>query len=547
MATSSDLLQLNPLLKDWVLEHLSNDFKKAVYLTTKESKNDPPEEPYKSLYAARKLFLGVREKLESSFPEHFIEHEDYRVLCACASLELGLNYINTEEIRDGELNLEKCLHQLEGVVSKVKTASVSIQAHNQLGVLWGNRNEEQKALEFLLKAKAVYDSHIALPPPLTDSQWMVGEVEESERERQFESCYTLTLFYLAQVYGNLKQPKISAQYCQTTLSRQLRGGVYDPVEWSLNCATLSQFYMTSGNWHQSRHCLAASTCILHKFKVDCGSPASEISGEEGPIDDSRMAESVGQAEADISRCWTKYCLAILTSSYEKKECIAGSEESGDHNQQQSVSVAAPHTEPFKFESLELSEIESSVSCDLFEDCGDARRVFAVCQKHVEISKRHYSLENFASEHAVIVQDFSNAYKLLASFEDSSEIKCRMHKRRVDMLTLLKKELNPRFYLGEHRQIMYELADTLSEMASLKIIHNSDSPTPHAVEKINKLMWNGIRTYQQFVASFYSPNSNDLPANVDKDFIHSILTSKLKMARLYSKIITPNVATQVSRK
>ena len=222
-----NLTELNPLLKEWVLEHLSKDFKEAVCLTIVESKNDPPEEPYKSLYAARKLFLGVQEQLDSFCPEHLSGHEDFKVLCACTLLELGLNYINTEELCEGELKLEACLHQLEGVVSKVKTASVSIQAHNQLGVLWGNRDEQQKALEFLLKAKAVYDSHIGLPPPLTDSQWIMGEVEdEGIRDKKFENSHTLTLFYLAQVYGNLKQPNI---FCSILSDHTQQATVYRRV------------------------------------------------------------------------------------------------------------------------------------------------------------------------------------------------------------------------------------------------------------------------------------------------------------------------------
>lgn len=541
----ANLTELNPLLKEWVLEYLREDFKEAVRLTTKESKDDPPEEPYKSLYAARKLFLGVREKLDSFCPVHLMEHEDFKVLYACILLELGLNYINTEELGKGENNLEACLHQLEGVVSKVKTASVSIQAHNQLGVLWGNRSEQQKALEFLLKAKAVYESHVALPPPLTDSQWIMGEVEEElNREKKFESCHTLTLFYLAQVYGNLKQPKLSAQYCQTTLSRQLESGEYDPVEWSLNCATLSQYYMMSENWPQSRHCLAAATCILRRFKVECGSVASDSTGEEGPIEDSRMAEKVSQTEADISRCWTKYCLALLTSSCEQQGNNGGSVEGGSCIQQQSIPKTPSKKLIFKFEVLDVLDVESSVLCDLVKDYDAARTVFLTCQKHIESSKHHYSLENFASEHTVVVQDLSNAYKLIAHFEDSPQMKCRMHKRRIDMLTQLQKELSPRYYLGEHRQIMYEVAETLSEMADLKIVSTSESPTPHAMEKINKLLQSAIHTHQQFVASFYKPDSRELPANIDNNFLRPILMSKLNMARLYSKIITPNSASRV---
>lgn len=310
MAQSSEPMQLCPALKEWVSVHLTEDFKKALHLTKEESKNDPPKEPFRSLYASRELLASAKTKLESCSDE-LKAHEDFIVLSSCIQLELGLNYINCEELSAGGKLLETCPRDLDGIASKVKTASVSIQALNQLGVLWGNRNEQQKALEFLLKAKAVYESHISLPPPITDSQWLLGvDVSEEEREKVFENFHTLTLFYLAQVYGNLKQPKLSAQYCQTTLSRQLETNTYDAVEWSLNCATLSQYFMSVENFGQSRHCLAAASRVLQQFQASgCGLVVSEATGE-GEQSDSRMEEKLLQTKADISRCWTKYCISL---------------------------------------------------------------------------------------------------------------------------------------------------------------------------------------------------------------------------------------------
>lgn len=45
-----------------------------------------------------------------------------------------------------------------------------------------------------------------------------------------------------QVYGHLGAPDRSAWYCHSTLQRQLASKDYDPLEWSINAATLSQFY-----------------------------------------------------------------------------------------------------------------------------------------------------------------------------------------------------------------------------------------------------------------------------------------------------------------
>lgn len=524
--------KLHPLLKEWVAEHLAVDSREVVRLTTKESKSDPPEKPFQSLYAARELLKASRTRLDLC-PDVLKEHEDFKILLSCVQLELGLNYINAEELSQGEDILESCLGRLDKLPSKVKTASVSMQALNQLGVLWGNRDEQQKALECLLKAKAVYESHVSLPPPITDSQWLVGEdTSEEERERVFECNHTLTLFYLAQVYGNLKQSKLSAQYCQTTLSRQLEAEEYDPIEWSLNCATLSQYYVTSENFAQSRHCLAAASRVLQQFKAGtCSSSACATTGEEVPLD-SRMEERLRQTEADISRCWTKYCISLLMRSQENLGNMDGTQE-------------RPRHKLFRFEELDLADIEASVTNNLVKDYETAKPVFLACQKHISTSKVFYTLEEYASEHVMIVQDHSNAYKLLVHFEVSNELKCRMHKRRVDMLTALQKELNPQYYLAEHRQLMYEVAETQSEMAGLKIVSASDVPTVHAVAKINKLVWGAIHTFEQFAKSFHDPETRALPDSIDLDYLRPILCGKLNVARLYSRLIAPDPATRVS--
>lgn len=535
----ADPINLHPPLKDWVSQHLSKDFGEVIRLTNKESKNDPPEEPFRSLYAARELLTGITARLQTC-SEHLKTHQDFKVLSACVQLEQGLNYISAEELGQGERLLKSCLDQLDGLADKVKTASVSVQALNQLGVLWGNRGEQQKALECLLKAKAVYESHVALPPPITSSQWLVcTETSEREREGAFERQHTFTLFYLAQVYGNLKQHKLSAQYCQTTLGRQLEEGdggegEYDPIEWSLNCATLSQYYMTEGNYPQARHCLAAASHVLERFRSrEFGPSTSDSTGERVPVD-GRMEERVRESTADISRCWTKYCLSLLQSSQKR----LGELERG-------VALEKPRHKLFKFDTLDLSDAESAISCELFDTYEKAKPVFLLCQKHIQRSKEHYTLEEFASEHILVVQDHSNAFKLLACFEASSELQCRMHKRRVDMLTALQGELNPQYYLAEHRQIMYEVAETQAEMASLKIVSASDAPTPHAVAKINKLLQSAIQTFERFVASFRDPQTGCLPGSLDEDYVRPVLCSKLNVARLYSKFISPDPASQVS--
>ena len=514
MASASDAAQLSPQLASWVGDEVVKDFVEAERLT-QESSQDPPEEPYRSLYAARHLLSGLQEKL-GRCPVERESEEDTTVLRACLLLSLGLNHLNTEEMSRGEELMETCLREVEGLPSKVKTASISVEVYNQLGILWGNWGEQQKALEFLLKAKAVYESHIALPPPITTSQWLAGREESEEvREKEFEALHTHTLFYLAQVFGHLNQPKQSALYCQQTLCRQMETREYDSVEWSVSCATLSQYHINTGNYRQARHCLAAASHVLQRC--------------EGRERDG-MREKLVQAEGDVARCWTKYCTSLLQASRDRLE---GSAEESKSSQKL-----------FRFESLEVADLESEVTAELVDSCEAARAVFTFAQRKVEDSKQFYTLEEMASGYVEVIQDLSLLYKLLACFETEVAYKCRLHKRRIDILSGTLSELNQQHYLSICRQLTFELAEAHSELASLKIVQTSDSPSPQAVGKINRHLNSSISHFQKFVETFREQSTGELPGDLEPQLLRPVLSAQLSCGRLYTQIISPSKTQQV---
>ncbi len=45
-------------LREWIADHLAADWTTVTQLTMEESKRDPPEEPFHSLYTARELLSG---------------------------------------------------------------------------------------------------------------------------------------------------------------------------------------------------------------------------------------------------------------------------------------------------------------------------------------------------------------------------------------------------------------------------------------------------------------------------------------------------------
>uniref|UniRef100_A0A8C5Q904 Kinesin family binding protein n=1 Tax=Leptobrachium leishanense TaxID=445787 RepID=A0A8C5Q904_9ANUR len=241
-------------------------YQRAVTASEVESKSDPETEPFRSKYRARELLREVRALLRPREEEEGSgqqaeagdgqEGEDgERLLAAQLGLiefRLGVNHTETEEMSAGEEHLVKCGRILERCRMTEECVSVYIQAQNNLGILWADRGEVIVSQRYLESAESLYFQYmkeVGKPPMDSDDLFSTEEkkLTEQERSKRFERVYTHTLYYLAQVYKHLKQDERAAQYCHTTLQRQLEYDSYNPVEWAINAATLSQYYLGKVN------------------------------------------------------------------------------------------------------------------------------------------------------------------------------------------------------------------------------------------------------------------------------------------------------------
>lgn len=62
------------------------------------------------------------------------------------------------------------------------------------------------------------------------------------------------------------------------------------------------------------------------------------------------------------------------------------------------------------------------------------------------ARKFYTFDGWCTDYVELTQDYSKLFKMLSLFEFEPEKRSKMHKRRVDMLEELSKELNPQFYL-----------------------------------------------------------------------------------------------------
>nr|XP_008113404.1 PREDICTED: KIF1-binding protein [Anolis carolinensis] len=544
---------------------LCEKFRSALNLFYVESKKDPETEPYRSKYSARELLEGVKQLLGSEEAgegapaaegaeagEGGGEEERLRaVRLAAVEYELGVNHTDTQECSAGEEHLAKCLQLLERHRLSRDCVSLYIQAQNNLGILWSERDDIKTAQTYLESAEALYNQYMKENgnPPLDSSEHFMTEEEklsDQERSKRFEKVYTHTLYYLAQVYQHLEMIEKAAQYCHTTLKRQLEYSGYYPVEWALNAATLSQYYLTKQCFMESRHCLASASVI---FSQAGQVPSSEDNETEQDQQDLR------QRKAEIARCWIKYCLNLLQGARKLLEDNIGEL---DPDKQSELKAQQKKEEDEKekgrkkavlFGTSDLSDsilaMEEKVSCVFPFDFKEAREVFLVGQNYVNDAKEFFQVDGYVTDHIEIVQDHSSLFKVLAFFEEDYERRCKMHKRRIDMLEPLYAGLNPQYYLLLSRQLQFELADTYYEMMDLKVAigNRLEELDSHTIKKINSLAQMAMKYYELFLDSLRNPDKV-FPETLEEDVLRPALVAKFHIARLYGKLITSDSKKQL---
>ncbi|XP_039593560.1 KIF-binding protein [Polypterus senegalus] len=557
---------------------LCEKYQRSVFLSEIESKQDPDNDPFRSKYSARDLLKEIKATIvqadgggnESDLEQQASCQQDIDPelqgpgiiageSCVCpaslASLrravieyQLGVNHTETEELSAGEEHLMNCVRLLETFEATPESISLLIQARNQLGILWAGRDETDKAQSFLENAELLYTKYTKEigKPPLDASEFFMAEEQkltEQERSRRFEKAYTYTLYYLAQVYKNQEQNEKAARYCHATLQRQLEFNDFIPLEWAINAATLSQYYITKSCYMEGRHCLAAASVV---FEL-AGEIPSEAAAQESEAENEKR-EQLCQRGAEIARCWIKYCLNLLLDAKKMLEDNIGEldldrqdelkakrrqeEEAKEIDRKTAVLFGSSDT----FDSI--LAVEEKVSCAYPLDFDEARAIFLYGQNNVNVAKEYFKMDGHVTDHIEILQDHSALFKALAFFEEDYERCCKMHKRRIDMLEPVCKDLNPQYYLLICRQLQFELGDTYFEMMDLKIAlaNKQESLDSHTIKKINHLIYSSISFYEQFLESLKNAE-NKFPEKLEEDVLRPALVAKFRIARLYSRIIS----------
>ena len=437
---------------------LEEEFREALALEKVDDAELTPDEPYKSKYEAREKYVWILKTLTEAATK--LENEPSKSnndkllrLVACRAttlLHLGINAYETEEVSDGERHLRKCLELIETKRLDPRFISHFMCATNHSGIVWNLRKDNEKSLACFLKAKQAYvdymdtfkdDGKKRAPDGLMrcfdeemDHPSSTDPKEENKRRQEFETLQTHTLYFLAQSYERLGEKEQSAFCCHKTLLRQVKreNEDLDVCDWSRNAAILSQYYVGIGAVKVARHCLAAAAVMF--------------GGEEFKTEVEDKEEARNRTAAEIKRCWAALALSLLRYSREAVIKENGGDRDPDvtdemlealkTNVDEDVSESALSfvEEGSRLDKEKVADQESKVDVLFIQRFDDARTVFLFGTNCLEDAKSFYTKDSYCSDYVAILQSTSQFYKALADFEPDVGRKCKMQKRRIDLLS-----------------------------------------------------------------------------------------------------------------
>jgi hypothetical protein len=155
---------------------------------------------------------------------------------------------------------------------------------------------------------------------------------------------------------------------------------------------------------------------------------------------------------------------------------------------------------------------------------------------INSAKSYYILDGFVTDHIELCQDTSQLYNKLTFFESNIDRKCKMHKRRIDLLSKLCKEISEEYYLYLIRQLLFELGECYSILLDLKLEQKNDLSSKKIIEKISHLSQSGILTFEHFLSTMNDKKTKEKPDKYADEYIRPILLAYFYLGRFHSKFI-----------
>ena len=432
---------------------------------------DAPEEmPFKFKYEAREKLVALLPRLQTCRERADLSAALRQMLEGCVGRVehlLGVNFYGSEEVSSGEKHLMVALELLaQHHIQHMDTL-------NHLAMIWSTRQEYEKAKGYLTLAQQLHEGFVATAGP-------AGLSLSSPEQKQF----TATLFLLAQVHQHTGDADNSARCCLATLDRQACS--FSPAElraqvneWVTNAIQLSGYFLSCDHFSHSAACLAAAEAV-----VDTATDARTTHTE-------CLSQDV---QANLAWGWAKLHVARLTGAAEARR-------RADHGLQPEAGSAQPAAPDLSFSMAGATKhMPTGLEAPLDTYAGLCA-VLKPSLALLETVKKAFPLDEACSEHVVVVQDISKAYKALIPYTASADDVCKLHKRRIDVLEPVALALNPQCYDWLCKELWYEIGDAYRDMLDIKVtqVDTGGKAVPKA--KLMALGAGATAAYRRFVDLF----------------------------------------------
>ena len=329
---------------------------------------------------------------------------------------------------------------------------------------------------------------------------------------------------------------ITSENIQTVFNQQPQEKVtLNPLDLATHAGALSQFYVTEEDFATARHCLCCADAILEK------------------LNETDNNEKLKEQTQSIKRCWGKYSIEILKTA--KSKLI----ESTEYDDNKTLLSELDKPSKFHFnlpksvyniEKIEKNAITSNIPLDYEQ----AKKIFLSAQTILTEARNFFVLDGYVTDHFEITRDLNELYQKLIFFEPDLDRRCKMHKRRLDLLISVCDEISEQFYLTVKRQLLFDIGSIYSDLMDCKfdiftekkeknLLGQTESVS--AVVKINQLALNGIKRFEEFLHTMkIQPKREVLPDKYDDHNLRPALLAKFYIGRFYSKIIAVEPAKKL---
>lgn len=408
------------------------------------------------------------------------------VALAAAYHNIGLEYVYSTEIDDlntAVICFSRCLELLRGKQSDPKAILTSIGALNELNLVCDKVEKKKYTYKFLNTAMELYLKYTMednFPEPVHIARLVdIKEEKGSNPKLILDNLHYTTLQDLGIQY--LAKPKDKHGFVlymhkilKTRLTDMITQGVqFDDkcLDWALTLFDLSRYFLANDRFTEARNHIAAADYVIYRFTEDKLKPM-EKKGKKARFN--HLYESCDYVCAISARSWGSYGVALLR--YWMGKFLQNKE---NKSEVQDLMSKLEIKEEKDLNLLIFSDLEKELECminQIKETCilnfAVAKSIFVETLRHLNTAKEYFTADTDIDSYAKIILQISEAYKYLAGFEEQSDKRIKLHKRRVECLDDVRKkfhrEIDVDTELQTYKRIWYEIVTSCSTVMDLML-------------------------------------------------------------------------------